>query len=56
MPKILDSADGNRRCLLNGCVKELSEFENQFSTINEEPFALSQAWAITVIEHWNKKN
>lgn len=40
----------------NGCVKELSEFENRFSTINGEPFALSQAWAITVIEHWNKKN
>ena len=40
----------------NGCVKELSEFENQFSTIKGEPFALSQAWAITVIEHWNKKN
>ena len=40
----------------NGCVKELSEFENQFSTIKGEPFALSQAWSITVIEYWNKKN
>lgn len=40
----------------NGCVKELSEFENCFSTIKGEPFALSQAWAITMIEYWNKKN